>query len=214
MSERNLMDVKPTGMDPGVDPAQVAAEADSETPTAEEQQLYDKFVTRAIAFIHGKETEGSVLQMLNQKDAPVHENVGRAAAKIVQMVQQSAESAGQKLPDSVVYGAGQEIVADLLETGTEAKIFPLDVDSKEYDQALELSFLEAVKAYGEDLLAGPDGEQLSQQAQEGYVREVAGEADRGEIDPAFAAAMQRQDTNPEFAQMNAVADGVQKAVQK
>lgn len=213
MSERDLMEVKPTGLPSGVTPEQVAAEAESETPSAEEQQLYDKFVTRAIAFIHGEQTEGAVLDMLNQKDAPVHVNVGKAAAKIVQMVQQSAVSSGANLSRDLLEQAGSEVVTDLMETGVAAKIFPLEVDSKEYDQALEMSLLEGFKAYGEEMLAGPDGEKVSQQAQEEYLREVAGEADRGEIDPAFAAAMQRQETNPEFAQVNAVADGVQKAVQ-
>lgn len=210
---RDLMEVTPTGLPPGQDPEQAAAMEDSETPTPEEQALYDKFVTRAIGFIHGEKTQGAVLEMMNQPSDPVHVNVGRAAVKVVQLIQQSAESSGQKLPDSVIYGAGQEIVEDLLETGVAAKLFPLDVESKEYDEALELSFLEAVKKYGEDLLAGPDGEQISAQAQDHYASEVAREADAGEVDQGLAASLQEQGANPEFAQMNPVADGVQKAVE-
>ena len=212
MTDRDLMTVNPTGLAPGEEPPQ-AVEDDPETPTAEEQSLYNRFVTRSIGFIHGEETENQVLEMMNQPGDPVHVNVGRTAAKVVQLIQQSAQSSGQRIPEDVLYGAGQEIVADLLETGVEAGIFPFKVDSKEYDQALELSFLEAVKVYGEDLLAGPDGEQVSREAQDTYAAEVAREADAGEVDAEFAKAIQQQQMNPEYAQMNAVSDGVRKAVQ-
>ena len=210
MAERELMDVRPTGLAPGEEPPE-AVEGDPEKPTAEEQRLYNRFVMRAINFIHGEQTQNKVLAMMNHPDQPVHVNVGRAASRIVQLIQQSAESSGQRLPDSVVYSAGQEIITELLETGVEAKIFPLEIDSKEYDQTLDLSFLEAVKAYGEDLLKGPDGEQVSREAQDAYSREVAREADAGEIDSDLAETFQQQ-VNPEYAQMNAVSEGVHRAV--
>lgn len=210
MSDRNLMDVTPTGLPPGTTAEDVAMASDSETPTPEEQAMYDKFVTRAVAFIHGEETEGAVIEMLNQKGTPVHENVGRTASKIVQLIEQSAATAGQPVPSDVVYAAGQEIVADLLETGVEAKIFPMQIDSAEYDQALELSFLEAVKNYGEELLAGPDGEQVSARAQDQYALQVAREADSGTLSPEMAEAAEREAAN--FGKMNPVTAAVQGAI--
>lgn len=214
MSERNLMDVKPTGLPPGVTPEAVAAEEQSETPSPEEQATYDKFVNRAINFIHGEQTEDKVLAMLNQSGSPVHETVGRTAAKVVQLVQQSAQSSGAKLLPELLKQAGAEVVELLMELGAEAKVFPMTPDSPEYQEALDLAYLEGMKVYGEDLLAGPDGDKISAEAGDEYARQVAAEADRGEIDPEFAAAMQQQDANPEYAQMNAVSAGVQQAVGK
>ncbi len=211
MADRELMSPgKPTGLPPGVTPEQVAAEQSSETPTAAEQQQYDKFVSRAIAFIHDEKTQPAVLNMMNQSGDDIHVNVGRAAARIVQMIEQSAAQAGDPIGEDVLYAGGQEIVADLLETGVEAKIFPLSVDSQEYDQALELSLLEAMKAYGEDLLKGPEGKQVSAQAQDAYASEVAAEADAGYSDPALAAMLDEQ--SGQYGVMNRVSAGVKEAV--
>lgn len=210
--QRDLMATKPTGLPPGVSPDQVRAEADSETPTTEEQAVYDKFVTRAVAFIHGEETEGSVIRMLNDESAPVHEVVGKTAARVVQLVQQSAKAAGQDVSSDILYGAGQEVVEDLLDTGVEAGIFPLHKDSKDYQDALDMAFLEAVKAYGEKLLKGPDGQRLSGLAQDEYAAQVAQEADAGTIDPAFVQMMQSQEA--EFGKMTPVAAGVREAVEQ
>lgn len=207
--KRDLMEIHPTGTPPGQDPEAFMADAlDQESVSPEEQEQYDKFVLRAVQFIDGEKTQKEVLRMLNQPDVPVHEAVGKTAARITQLIKKSADDAGAEIGPDVIYHAGEQIVAVLMETGTASGVLPLEPESEEYQDALDMAFLEGVKAYGEDLLKGPEGKKLSAEAGDYYASQVAKEADAGQIDPAFTEAMQAQGQ----PQMNPVAAGVKGAI--
>lgn len=165
---------------------------DEEATTPEEQQFYDTFMNKAIEFIHGPKSSRAVLKHLNQKDMSVPEAVGRTTAMIAKNIVQSAKIAEVKVSPDAIFGAGQEIVEELLELGSRAGIFPIDwpEDDKaeltpEQEKMAQDAFATAAQFYGEDLLKSPEGEALSRQAQDEVLRQVQSEVKSGRASPDF-----------------------------
>jgi hypothetical protein len=118
----------------------------------EEQHQYNQMVTKAKQFIHGKQSRDAVLKMLNLPGKPAYENIGRAAANIVQMIEKSAESSGMQLSQDVMVHGGMAIVQDLLNTAKTAGVLG-KVDESQLPHLFQLSVLEAVKQYGQSMIA-------------------------------------------------------------
>lgn len=180
----------PTGRmpdDPGVDPL------DEEAVTPEEQQFYDVFVNKAMEFIHGPKSSRQVLQHLNQKDLSVPEAVGRTTAMIAKNIIQSAKIAEQKVSPEAVFSAGQEIVEELLDIGTRARVLPIEWPEEDGEDALgpeqqqlaQDSLTFAAQYYGQDLLKSEDAESVKQEAQGEVLRQVQREVKAGVANPDF-----------------------------
>jgi hypothetical protein len=171
---------------PDIDPL------DEEAVSPEEQQFYDAYLAKALQFIHGPKSSRQVLQHLNQPDLSVPEAVGRTTAMIAKNVVQSAKIAGQKVNPDAVFGASQEVVEELLDLGSRAGIFPIDWPKEDADnltpeqeKLAQDSFASAAQYYGNDLLKSPEGQSLSQDAQNEVLRQVQNESKAGVADPNF-----------------------------
>lgn len=171
---------------PGVDPL------DEEAPTPEEQQFYDTFVNKAMEFIHSPKSGRAVLKHLNQTDLSVPEAVGRTTAMIAKNIVQSAKMGNVKVPPEAVFNAGQEIVEELFELGSRARIFPIDWPEEDADnltpeqqQMTQDAYAMAAQYYGEDLLKGPDADSLKTEAQDEVLRQVQNEVKAGTASPDF-----------------------------
>jgi hypothetical protein len=172
---------------PDIDPL------DEEAVKPEEQEFYDTFMNKAIEFIHGPKSSRQVLQHLNQPDLSVTEAVGRTTAMIAKNIVESAKMAKVKVSPEAVFGAGQEIVEELLELGSRAGIFPIDWPTEDGEDSLtpeqqkmaQDAFATAAQYYGQDLLKSPEGESLSREAQSEVLRQVRSEVKSGKASPDF-----------------------------
>lgn len=165
---------------------------DEEAVTPEEQEFYDNFMNKAVEFIHGPKSSRAVLQHMNQKDLSVPEAVGRTTAMIAKQIVESAKIAGAKVNPDAVFGAGQEIVEELLELGSRAGIFPIEWPrddaeelTPEQQQMAQEAFAHAAEAYGQGLLQSPEGASISAEAQNEVLRQVQSETKAGIADPNF-----------------------------
>lgn len=204
----DVVQPSPTGRMPGeqdpVDPM------DETAVSPEEQQFYDTFMNKAIEYIHGPKSSRAVLKHLNQKDLSVPEAVGRTAAMIATNIIGSAQAAKQEVNSDAVFGAGQEIVEELLHYGSKAGIFPIEWpdDGKqeltdEQSQLAQDSFALATKYFGDDFLKTPQGKDMQGAAQTEVLRNIQKEKQAGTLSPDFMV------TDP-----NTVEGGVKRAILK
>lgn len=196
---------RPTGLAPGEEPKPPMGE---EEVSPEEQALYDRIVRHAAKFIYSKPRE--VLDSMNQKDMPVHQAVGRVAAKIAQMIEGSAQAAGQKLDPDVMWHAGSEVIEMLMDLGTQAKVFPLDPESEAYQQEAAMAMMEAEKIIGEQMLKDPKKAQLhKEQAADVWSWNIAQEVDAGQASPEYLQMVEgyRKQNDP-------ITGGVRRALQE
>lgn len=151
--------VMPTGAGPqmptpGGDGTDADASGDdSVKATPEEQHQYNQMVTRAKQFIHGQKSRDAVLKMLNVQGQPAFENVGRATASIVQMLETTAEKSGAPLGQDVLFHGGMAIAQDLLNLGIKSGSFG-KVKPDQQPHLLQLSVLAAMKHYGNAQIQG------------------------------------------------------------
>lgn len=163
----------PTGKMPG------QPEFDEEMPTEDEQKQYDQFVNRALDFM-GQKPEPLVATM-NDKNKPVHENVGELAVKIGKMVMGSAKAAKQEITPDVIHAAGQEIVEHLMELGDAAGIFPFNMESDEFEQEQAMSFAHAANIAANELMESPEyTPEMQEEAGNFMAQGVAREVQSGE----------------------------------
>lgn len=168
----------PTGLPPGMQQGDLEG-IDENTVSPEEQAQYDQFVTKALTLIHGEKSQDAILEQLNQKDLELYEAVGRSAAQMAMALADQAKAAGIELSPDVVWHATKDyIVPELFEIGEASRIFP-----EAPQEQIDMAFLEATKVYGEQMLEGPDGGKLSEEAENFYAEQVAREVDSGEVDP-------------------------------
>lgn len=162
----------PTGVMPG------QPEFDEEEATPEEQAQYSQFVNLALQFM--AKSPDKVAASMNDKQRPVHENVGEMAVKIGEMVMGSAKAGGVEPSGEVLHAAGAEIVEHLMELGDAAGIWPFEQESDEYDEVQSMAFLHAAKVAGEGVLKSPQyDDQMKEDAGNMIARGVAEEAQGG-----------------------------------
>lgn len=189
-------EVRPTGLRLGEDPAEVAARGEDYV-SPEEQAQYERIVKNAGRFIYANPKK--IVAALNQNDMPVHKAVGRVAANMAQMIEQSAAKGGEKLNPDTLWHAGSEVIEMLMDLGVQAKVFPLDPESERYQQEAAMAFMEAEKIIGEGMLKDPEkGTQYADEAGDVWAWQVAQEVDRGEADPAYQTMVDnyRQNNDP------------------
>lgn len=179
-----------------------------EAVSPEEQQFYDTFINKAIEYIHGPKSSRQVLKHLNQKDLSVTEAVGRTTAMIATNIISSAQAAKQQIMADAVFSAGQEIVEELLQVGTRAKIFPIEWPTEdnaeltpEQEKMAQDAFALALKYFGDGFLQTEQGKALQTEAQGAVLRNIQDEAKAGTVNSDFMV------TDP-----NTVEGGVKRAL--
>lgn len=180
----------PTGRMPD-EPENPTDPMDEEAVTPQQQAFYDQFMNKAVEYIHGPKSSRAVLKHLNQRDLSVPEAVGRTTAMIVKNIVGSAKTAKQPIDSDAVFGAAQEIVEELLQVGSAAKVIPLDWPQDDSEPPPELakvaqdSLAMAAYYYGDDLTKSGEGKELQGQAQNEVLRQIHQEAQDGTINPEF-----------------------------
>lgn len=182
MTEQLYNEQRPPPAPSGVMPGQ--PEFNEEAPSEQEQGDYDQIVNKALDFM-GKNAEATLASM-NNKQKPIHENVGELAVKIVQNIEGQAKAAQAQIGMDVLAAAGAEVIEHLMELGDAGKIFPFEQSSDEYDQVQAMALLHAAKVAGDQLIASPQyNEEMKDEAGTIFATQVAEEQTRGEVDPSF-----------------------------
>jgi hypothetical protein len=145
--------IMPTGTAPNPNPTPgPTPDADgSIKATPAEQAQYNQMLTRAKLFIHGKQSRDAVINMLNVPGQPAYENIGRATANIVQMIEGTAQKGGQQLSQDVLVHGGMAIVQDLMTVAKTAGILG-KITPDQLPHLFQLSVLAAVKNYGNTMI--------------------------------------------------------------
>lgn len=96
--------------------------------SAEEQQLYDQFVTNGYKILYGtQDHEGPVrkeiIGLLSQgQNGDPTEPLAQTAVWLTMLVEKSAEQGGAHIPDEIVFHAGRELFEELATIADAAKI--------------------------------------------------------------------------------------------
>ncbi len=124
---------------PGAPAPQQGGGEEQPNVSPEEQRIYDAFVNNAFSAIYDEKSLPSIIESLKGDGNPV-EGLANTAVGVVVRVQDSAEQAGQALPDEVVFQAGAEILEDLVELAEKAGVHeftPEEIDGAWF-QAMDL----------------------------------------------------------------------------
>lgn len=198
---------RPTGLPPGVDPAAVQ-DPGEEAVTPEEQKQYDQIVRFAANLIYKNPKQ--TLAAMNHADLPIHQAVGRHAATIAEVIEKTAKANKDQLDPDVFWHAGSEVIEMLMDLGVQAKAFPLDPESEQYQQEAAMALMEAEKIVGEKALKDPkQAQKLSAEAGDVWAWGIAKEVDAGQASPAYMKMVEqaRQANSP-------VRAGVQAALRR
>lgn len=182
---------RPTGVRPGDDPR--VLEYNEEAVSDEEQAQYTQFVNRAKEYI--AKSPDIVVEQMNDKQQEAFKGVGKTALSIAKNIAETAEAAGQPIPEDVQYHGGTEIVDMLMELGDAAGIFPFKKDSKEYDEVMGMALMHGMELVGNDVLAGPNAARATEDAENFMVQGIAREQERGEVPPEFFDSMRQSVAN-------------------
>lgn len=125
------------GMPAGAQPADPMAEG-GEAVTPEEQELYDRFVGRAMGAIWKNPTRDSLISLMESAPSP-QEGLSTAAATLIERIMGAAEQAGQKLPGDVMFAAGAEVFEQLAELAKESDVHDFDADQDALEGAYFLT---------------------------------------------------------------------------
>ena len=119
----------------------------------EEQKIYEQFVNNAFSVIYDEKSLPQIIESLKGDGNPV-EGLANTAVGVVVRVQDSAEQAGQALPQEVVFNAGVEILEDLAGLSEKAGVHEFTPEE------LEGATFQAMDRYRE-LRGGADGAALA-----------------------------------------------------
>jgi hypothetical protein len=177
-------DIRATGIPPGMED-QIGAQEVPATP--EEEQQLEQAKTKMLKMVHGRQSRDHVIDMLNDRDVPAQAAIGRVAAQIVGTIEEQAKAGGTQLDTEFLMNLGVLTVKELLDTGIAGGFYKIKEGSPEYDQVMKMAVLEGVKAHGDKVLQSPDGQKLSQDAQNLWAQKAAEEVDSGTADPKYLA---------------------------
>lgn len=120
---------------------------DTEQPNVspQEQAMYDTVVLNARGIIFGDKNE-TVVKKLEEAGENVAESVGHTAAMILRSIAGGIEKKGRQVPKEVLVSAMDDVISDLIDVATAAKITTAKEEGKVAEGALKS---------GVKLLAGP-----------------------------------------------------------
>lgn len=165
---------KTTGADPN---AQVAAGGDQ--PTPQEQNAMDRVVLACLKIIYDQSTHQDIVQMLSQKKDDPSQALADTTTLLITQVDQKS---GGKVPETVILPAAADVLGELADLATKAKIF--QVDEKTAAVAMQKMLMSLAEQYG---VSPEDVQQLLQsipkdqiqgmvQQQQGFSQPAAPEA--------------------------------------
>jgi hypothetical protein len=173
------------------------APPDEEQASPQEQSELEQVVTKALRMIHGQKSRAATMKLLHDPNGTIPEVVGRAAVNLLSTIgDMKNASTKESISPDVLKEAAAYVIPELLTTGIAAGIFDVEdapdgaevgTGNTEYDQLVQLSTLEAAKAYGEKRLAGPNAEAESAAAADDWAAGVAEEVRNGTADPEYMA---------------------------
>jgi hypothetical protein len=197
-----LMPASPTAPAAAPSDASEPLAAGGEPATPEEQAMYDEYVENAMEIIYpqGEQAQVSpqvlaglkgewppeITEMMAALDPPLSteplDNIAATAVVLTMMLEGSAATAGQPMPDEVIWHGGAEIVEELVDLGEDLGLFELG------EEEVEQAFYRATDIYRQ---VSP---RMDEQAQEGLMSdfEQVVAADRegrlGDIIPGMSEA--------------------------
>lgn len=146
-----------------MDDQQVQPEGEQPNVTPEEQKLYDLVMTQAQAIVYNEHGVQAVVDKLKAMPDNPAKAIGHTAAMLLRSVKGGLARAKIDVPDDVLFHAGTELVADLTELATAAKVITQDQAPHVGQEAI----FEGLKTYGEVEIANgeltPEGKQKAQQ---------------------------------------------------
>lgn len=121
----------------------------------QEQSQYDGVMAAARGIIFGdpsKPEDNSAIQTTVAKLAANRQDpamaIGHTAAMVITAVKGGVEQQGKTVPDDILFHAGQEIVQDLVDISTAAKLIP----PKAAPEIAKQAIFQGLKIYGEQEL--------------------------------------------------------------
>lgn len=128
----------------GADPGEEAEDDEPSNVSPEEQALYDATVLAANAMIYGAETGKLVVQRIREEKGSAR-GIGHIAAMLMMSVREGAKKQGREIPDDVLFAAGQEVVANLVQIAVAAGLASEATEQELFQQAI----FEGLKVFGE-----------------------------------------------------------------
>lgn len=126
----------------------------------EEQSQYEAVVIAADSMLYGKGTSEVAMQRIKASHGDP-KDLGHLAAMIVMSVKGGAERQGTPISDDVLFAAGQEVVANIVELAVAAGLVTKENEPEVFKQTV----FEGLKAYGDHEQArGAFTPQVRQQA--------------------------------------------------
>lgn len=160
----------------------------------EEQEQYERFVTRAIQLIYADETLPAILDTLRTEDPKM--GLATAAVSVISRVASMADQAGTKLSPDVVMEAGGTILEDLANLATKAGIHDFESDP----DSLEGAFFEALDQFRGVLT---EAGEINQEAAAADMEKLVAMDQAGELEPMImkvagrGASQERAPARPE-----------------
>ena len=164
--------------------------APDEAASPEEQKQYDDLFMRVMQMVHdtregpmGKSPADYVVSMLGDpRGGEAHEVIGKTAGWTMVAITDIAKRNGVEYDGRVLQEVGMDLVAEMIDIARVSgaiKGLPEDGSPQE-EELMELSSLEAAKAYGEWLQGTGQADQQSHM--EELTQQAQREADQGELD--------------------------------
>lgn len=88
------------------------------------QKQYDSVVMAALGILYGEMSRDMVLQKLEGGADNLPQVIGHTAAMVLKSVVEGIKQKGREVPREVIAGAGQEVVAEVMEIAIAAKLLP------------------------------------------------------------------------------------------
>jgi hypothetical protein len=126
-------------------PPEDGEEEEAGNVSPEEQDMYDTVMVAALAQIYSDQTFPTVVEKLKSQKEEIGAGIGHTAAMILMSIKGAAEQQGKQIPDDVLFGAGQEVVAELIQVAIDAKL----MDEAQTDDILQQAMLEGMKVFGQ-----------------------------------------------------------------
>lgn len=128
-------------------------ESNEEQPNVspEEQAQYDRVIIEAQGLMYTENGIKTIVQKLTSMKDRLPLAIGHTAAMLIKSVSGGLKKAGQPVEGDVLFAAGQEIVADLIEIAQAAKLVP---EGEDPEVLMQQSLFEGLKVYGDTEMAG------------------------------------------------------------
>jgi hypothetical protein len=114
--------------------APVGLSADAQQASPEEQELYDRFVSKAFMLIYDDGFLPKAVDMLGGEGDPM-EGLARLTSTVVMQVMKAAQAGGQDLPGDVIFHGAKEVFEDLADLSRQAGVFDYSQDPDKLEGA-------------------------------------------------------------------------------